>query len=176
MRRGTLIVVLLCLAGVGRSCTQDTATPAKDAPQIAITTLATPNYPPLARQARIAGDVTLAVRIQPDGSVKGIDLVSGHPILAQAALESARHSEFSCAGCTKEETRYSMMYTFVLADLTCCHDANTPDTLQPTVVQTSNRVTVTIGHTCICDPIVSRTKIRAAKCLYLWKCGQIEMQ
>ena len=45
-----------------------------------------PEYPPLARQARIAGVVRLTAIIARDGSVDQLSVISGHPLLAPAAL------------------------------------------------------------------------------------------
>ena len=47
-----------------------------------------PGYPPLARQARIQGTVRLEAIIDRDGNVKSLSVVSGHPLLVQAALDA----------------------------------------------------------------------------------------
>jgi protein TonB len=47
-----------------------------------------PLYPPLARAARIAGVVQLVGRIGTDGRIRELQLVSGHPLLARAALDA----------------------------------------------------------------------------------------
>lgn len=49
-----------------------------------------PNYPPLARQARIQGTVVLQALISKDGAIQNLRLVSGHPMLAPAALEAVK--------------------------------------------------------------------------------------
>jgi len=49
-----------------------------------------PNYPPLARQARIQGDVILQAEISKDGTIQNLQLVSGHPMLAPAAIEAVK--------------------------------------------------------------------------------------
>ena len=49
-----------------------------------------PNYPPLARQARIQGQVLLQAEISKDGSIENLRLVSGHPMLAPAAIEAVK--------------------------------------------------------------------------------------
>ena len=49
-----------------------------------------PAYPPLARQARIAGEVRLEAVIGVDGTVQQLRAVSGHPLLTGAALEAVR--------------------------------------------------------------------------------------
>jgi protein TonB len=51
---------------------------------------AKPIYPPLAKQARISGSVTFNVIIAADGTVKNMDVVSGHPLLVAAAIEAVR--------------------------------------------------------------------------------------
>ena len=68
-------------------------------------------YPPLARQARIAGDVKLDVHVRADGTVASVELLSGHPMLAPAAIENAKKSEYECRGCTRER-KYTVTYTF----------------------------------------------------------------
>ncbi len=49
-----------------------------------------PTYPPLARQARIQGQVVLHAVIGKDGSIQNLTLVSGHPMLAPAAIEAVK--------------------------------------------------------------------------------------
>lgn len=49
-----------------------------------------PQYPPLAVQARIQGTVVLQAVIGKDGTVQDLRLISGHPMLAPAAIEAVR--------------------------------------------------------------------------------------
>ncbi len=49
-----------------------------------------PAYPPLAKQARIQGVVVLTAIIGKDGNVQNLQLVSGHPLLAPAAIEAVK--------------------------------------------------------------------------------------
>jgi protein TonB len=49
-----------------------------------------PAYPALARQARIQGTVVLQAVIGKDGSIQNLRVVSGHPMLAQAALDAVK--------------------------------------------------------------------------------------
>jgi protein TonB len=49
-----------------------------------------PTYPPLARQARIFGTVRLQGVIAKDGRIRDLQLLSGHPLLAPAALDAVR--------------------------------------------------------------------------------------
>lgn len=50
----------------------------------------TPQYPPLARQTRISGTVRLHAIIAKDGTVQQLEVISGHPLLVQAALDAVR--------------------------------------------------------------------------------------
>ena len=49
-----------------------------------------PVYPPLARQTRISGTVKLHAIIGKNGAVEQLQVVSGHPLLVQAALDAVR--------------------------------------------------------------------------------------
>ena len=50
-----------------------------------------PTYPPLARRARIQGTVVLQAMISKEGAIENLRLVSGHPLLAPAAIEAVSH-------------------------------------------------------------------------------------
>jgi len=49
-----------------------------------------PTYPPLAQQARIQGIVVLTAIIGKNGSVQHLQVVSGHPVLAPAAIAAVK--------------------------------------------------------------------------------------
>jgi TonB family protein len=51
---------------------------------------ATPVYPPLARQARIQGEVVLDADIAKDGTIETLRAISGHPLLVPAAVEAVK--------------------------------------------------------------------------------------
>ncbi len=53
-----------------------------------------PIYPPLARQARISGTVVLRAVISKDGSIENLTLVSGHPMLAPAAIDAVKQWKY----------------------------------------------------------------------------------
>ena len=80
------------------------APPAAPAAVLAARILATvpPEYPPLARQARIQGLVRLMVKLGTDGSLKAMTVVSGHPLLIPPALAAVKQWTFSRAAA--EET------------------------------------------------------------------------
>ncbi len=47
-----------------------------------------PEYPPLAKMARIQGQVRLEAIISKDGTIQDLKVVNGHPLLVKAALEA----------------------------------------------------------------------------------------
>lgn len=61
-----------------------------DAVQALLIKRVAPVYPPLARQARIQGTVILNIVINRSGEVRDLQLYSGHPMLAPAAIEAVK--------------------------------------------------------------------------------------
>jgi protein TonB len=53
-----------------------------------------PPYPPLARQARIQGQVVLQAEISKAGDIENLRLISGHPMLAPAAIEAVKQWKY----------------------------------------------------------------------------------
>ena len=160
------------------SFAQSLSSPDASQAGVVLTKLVGPIYSPLARQTRISGDVALQLSIRQDGSVESAVVESGHPLLQQAALDSAQHSEFECRKCTDTVTLYRMRYTFQLVGSTsCCTTTEVSgknkeqDLPYPRVTQSQNHVTVADQTICICDPAPDSWKVRSIKCLYLWRCG-----
>jgi len=54
-----------------------------------------PEYPPLAKQARVSGSVVLQVNVDEDGNVVDIRVLSGHPLLEEAAVGAVRQWKYS---------------------------------------------------------------------------------
>ena len=54
-----------------------------------------PEYPPLAKMARIQGDVVLEVTIDEEGKVTNLEVVSGHPLLVKAALDAVHQWRYA---------------------------------------------------------------------------------
>ena len=52
-------------------------------------------YPDLARQAGIEGTVVLRLEIDKDGTVRGMKVLSGEPVLAQAAMDAVEHWRYA---------------------------------------------------------------------------------
>ena len=49
-----------------------------------------PDYPELAKKMNLHGTVKLKVWISPDGSVRRLEYVGGHPVLAESALKAVK--------------------------------------------------------------------------------------
>ncbi len=77
-----------------------------------------PIYPPLARAARIQGTVILKVHISKVGDVQDLQLVSGHPMLAPAAIEAVKQWKYRPYLLNGEplEVETQVQVNFVLSD------------------------------------------------------------
>jgi TonB family protein len=143
---------------------------------VVLTKLTYPIYPQSARQTRITGDVKVSLGIRRDGSIESATVVSGHPLLQQAALDSAQHSHYECRGCTDPVTSFAMFYTFELRPGSCSPDTRASLAAPPEVklssaeIQLQNHVEIVAESVCIIDYWPTK-KVRSPKCLYLWKCG-----
>lgn len=81
-------------------------------------TKVSPDYPSLARDARIQGSVILTVHINKSGDVESVQLFSGHPMLAPAAIDAVKQWKYKPYLLNGEpiavETRVTV--NFMLAD------------------------------------------------------------
>ena len=88
---GSLLLLAVAFA-------QETAPPSIDvsSAQMAsqIVKKVAPVYPAESRRARIQGTVVLKVEISKTGDVEQIQLVSGHPMLAPAAIEAVKQWKY----------------------------------------------------------------------------------
>jgi TonB family protein len=55
----------------------------------------TPTYPPLAVQSRVSDTVRLHAIIARDGTVKEVDVISGHPLLLQSAVSAVKQWRYA---------------------------------------------------------------------------------
>lgn len=132
-----------------------------------------PTYPPLAQQARITGAVEIKLNIRPDGTIESADVINGHPILREAALQSARQSRFECTKCAQVLTPYVLTYRFEIVprdpQKTCTEPEPVATPAKVDVLK--HEVAVFAWSMFTCDPPIELIRVRSAKCLYLWKCG-----
>jgi hypothetical protein len=150
------------------------------APTVKLITLVQLTFPPLARTARISGDVHVDLLIKKDGTVESVKAVSGPSLLTYAAVENAKQLKFECQGCQDEFTPYTLVYTYKLSDsegTNLCGCSSKTPLPKPVVTQSSNHITIQDSPACIspdgCDPKFNEKvqKYRSLKCAYLWKCG-----
>jgi len=49
-----------------------------------------PEYPPIAARMNLHGTVKLKIWINPDGTVRRLEYIGGHPLLAESALKAVK--------------------------------------------------------------------------------------
>ena len=100
MRQGAVTLVLLAVVLVLlplQSRGQDASVSAR---KVVIKTPAV--YPTLARSMNIRGTVKVEAVVEPNGTVKTVDVKGGHPLLTQSAVTAVGHWKFEAAA---HETR-----------------------------------------------------------------------
>ena len=70
-----------------------------------------PVYPPLAKQARIQGDVVIDAVIDTKGNVVEMQVVSGHPLLIPAALEAVKKLKYQPTYLNEEPVAVQLLVT-----------------------------------------------------------------
>ena len=68
-----------------------------------------PHYPEIAKQMNLVGTVKVEVNIGPDGNVKNINVIGGHPILVDATLVAVREWKYEPA---KTATNVTLTFDF----------------------------------------------------------------
>jgi TonB family protein len=104
-------------------------------------------YPPLAATARISGDVLVRADLAADGTVISASAVSGHPMLAAAAVSNLRNWRFQ----PNPEKQVSVVYAFRLGETICPNGEIKSDF----DVEPPNRVTIR-GHAYIVEQTVGK--------------------
>jgi TonB family protein len=69
----------------------------------------TPAYPAFARQLNLSGTVKIKVVVSPDGQVKHVEVVGGHPLLVNAAVDAVKQWKYAPA---KTETPIELQFHF----------------------------------------------------------------
>ena len=167
--RALVLVLIITAAAHGQTSTPDAELPnGFSSVGVVLIGFSQPTYPPLARQARITGDVEVQLQVHRDGSVKSVQVVKGHPLLAPSAAESARRSQFECRECAAEVSPYSLTYSFQLTQrlISSCQDR------PPALVLRLDRYVIVDAGAELVHIYFSDVATRSAKCLYLWRCGR----
>ena len=69
----------------------------------------TPHYPEIAKRLNLIGTVKVEIAIEPDGKVKVMNVVGGHPILVDATLVALKEWKYEPA---KTETNLTLTFDF----------------------------------------------------------------
>jgi len=91
MRQGILLGLLLA-AILSVSITTQAQESGEGSRKVLVQTPAI--YPTLARSMNIRGTVKLQVQVLPNGNVKKIEVIGGHPLLTQSAVTAVGHWKF----------------------------------------------------------------------------------
>jgi protein TonB len=81
-----------------------------------VVSLPKPSYPPMARQIRVFGPVSVQIVVDEQGKVISAQPVSGHPLLVSAAKEAALHARFTATVLNGQAVKVQgvITYNFVL--------------------------------------------------------------
>lgn len=92
MRQGVIAVLLVAATTLifpNKTLAQDSIEGSRK-----VITQTPASYPTLARSMNIRGTVKLQAQVAPNGTVKKIDVVGGHPLLTQSAVTAVGHWKF----------------------------------------------------------------------------------
>jgi TonB family protein len=102
-----LVTSLLLTGGVARSFVPTVL--AEEAGERKAKVKTSPKYPDLARRMKIAGVVKVQATVSPNGSVKNIRVLGGHPVLANAVIDAVQNWRFETA---PQETTETLEFRF----------------------------------------------------------------
>lgn len=145
--------------------------------EIVLTELHGATYPRGPQNAAIQGKVQLELHFKPDGTIELLNVVhADHAMLVEAAIKSVRASHFECTNCGGTVPAYSLTFEFRVLTSDPEQFCKNPDQQPPPELDTSlHKITIFANEVWTCDPsaVIRRTftRVRSAKCLYLWKCG-----
>jgi TonB family protein len=120
-----------------------------------------PVYPAIAVSARVAGDVTVLVRVRSDGGVESAEVVAGPPLLREAALRAVWASRFECRTCGEGIASHTIIFSFRI---------DSPAASTELTSEFETRVDITAESPPL-HILFAYLSVRSPKCLYLWHCG-----
>src|SRR5882724_12931912 len=133
-----LLFGLLC---VGFGAAQTTVSPPPSEP--VLKNSGSPTYPPLAKVARVSGQVKLEFVVNGVGDVVSVMVVSGPPMLAPAAVDAVNSWKFRMPKrASLEDMHLETIFDYVLGD-------GSPAIQLPVVFDSFHRVTLTTEPTTI---------------------------
>jgi TonB family protein len=93
---GFLVTVVLAALFLGAGLAQDAPKKVTKIEGLnAVTTKVAPEYPPIAKQMKIVGDVELEALVTESGTVEKVNIVSGNPVLTRPASDAVKKWKFA---------------------------------------------------------------------------------
>jgi TonB family protein len=87
-----ILAAMLCLAAVLQA--EDVKKIPTEEAMSALVSKVVPEYPALAKQLKLSGQVEVEANIDEDGSVGDVTTVSGNPVLAKAVVDAVKKWKF----------------------------------------------------------------------------------
>lgn len=145
MRRKATFAAILVLAAFAANLDSLEVSDVSDLNEPAVRRFVAPEWPPMARMARIEGDVKVHASIEPSGEVSSVEVEYGHGMLKESATSAIRQWTFTPAATTRtvaitvhfafeEEERNQCQRTLVTARLPYEVEVRT----NPPVLETQN--------------------------------------
>jgi TonB family protein len=100
-------ILALATAGYGSANIAVTNTPAEGTRRIERTVL--PDYPEIAERMKLTGTVQVKALVKPDGTVKEVEILGGHPLLAEALVRAVKQWKYQPGS---KETTEIVKYAF----------------------------------------------------------------
>ena len=172
---GSRLVAALLLCVPKFACAQQTPVDSRSEPWILKAPIS--EYPPIARAARVSGAVHLRMMIGSDNKVESVEVVDGPPMLRPASIAAAKSLLFDCSKCTDASMPYELTvrYEIMPTDPPKDCDAPIPQGSHVAVNALERVVTISTPQIWTCDPAVEISmklhRVRAARCMYLWRCA-----
>lgn len=113
MSKTSLVFVTLILIGsvsFGRNVTESLTE------QPSVVAAVAPILPPIARQARVEGEIKVEVKIDEKGNVQSTKVISGHPLVKTASETAAKKWKFSPLGQEPSMRTLELTFSFDCVD------------------------------------------------------------
>lgn len=160
MKMGLAILVVAAFGLLGR---ETASAQSGNSPAVIPFELIRPTYPPIAQSARVGGDVEVSLRVRSDGSIESGEVISGFPLLQDAALKAAMASRFECRLCGSATLPYTVLYSFRLSD-------RADERSGVSVGESQSLVWITAEEP-VAQLYFVNWPVRSLRCLYLSRCG-----
>src|SRR5207302_9985790 len=95
-----LLVLVACLGLVASASATDRKVKSK----------VSPTYPELAKKMSVSGAVKVEITVAPNGSVKNVKVIGGHPLLVDAATDAVKRWKYETA--PEETTEGPIVFNF----------------------------------------------------------------